>query len=54
LGKNKHARWAEMKGFDSVIEPPFDEVFRHDHELKGKWHSEWFRNNNPIILELGC
>lgn len=43
-----------MKGFDRVIEPPFDDVFRSEHELRGKWHSQWFRNNNPIILELGC
>lgn len=21
---------------------------------KGKWHSEIFKNNNPIVLELGC
>ena len=54
MGKNKQARWAELKGFDHVIEPPFDEVFRHDHHLKGKWHSDWFGNNNPIVLELGC
>ncbi len=43
-----------MKGFDRVIEPPFDEVFRKDHGLKGKWNSDWFHNDNPIILELGC
>ena len=43
-----------MKGFDLVIEPPFDEVFRKDHGLKGKWNSDWFHNDNPIILELGC
>jgi len=54
LGKNKQARWTELKGFDHVIEPPFDEVFRHDHQMKGKWHSDWFGNKNPIVLELGC
>lgn len=43
-----------MKGFDHVIEPSFEEVFRQHHSLRGKWHSEWFRNTNPIILELGC
>jgi tRNA (guanine-N7-)-methyltransferase len=43
-----------MKGFDHVIEPPFEEVFRQDHSLKGRWHSDWFRNSNPIVLELGC
>jgi tRNA (guanine-N7-)-methyltransferase len=54
LGKNKQARWAEMKGFDHVIEPSLDEVLTHDHRLKGNWHSDWFRNNSPIVLELGC
>jgi len=43
-----------MKGFDHVIEPPFEEVFRKDHSLKGRWNSDWFRNSNPIVLELGC
>jgi tRNA (guanine-N7-)-methyltransferase len=54
LGKNKLARWAEMKGYEHVIEPPFDDVFQKDHELKGKWNSEWFENSSPIVLELGC
>ena len=43
-----------MKRFDHVIEPSFDEVFRRAHNLRGKWHSEWFGNSNPITLELGC
>jgi tRNA (guanine-N7-)-methyltransferase len=43
-----------MKGFDHVIEPSFDDVFRNDFQLKGKWHSDWFGNTNPIVLELGC
>jgi tRNA (guanine-N7-)-methyltransferase len=54
LGKNKQARWAEMKGFDHVIEPSVDEVFNRDFRLKGRWHGEWFRNDRPIVLELGC
>jgi len=54
LGKNKLARWTELKGYEHVIEPPFTEVFQKDHELKGKWHSEWFENSSPIVLELGC
>ena len=43
-----------MKGFDHVIEPSIDEVFNHDFRLKGRWHGEWFRNDRPIVLELGC
>ena len=37
-----------------MIEPPFSEVFNKDHELKGHWHTEWFQNERPIVLELGC
>jgi len=54
LAKNKLARWKELKSFDHVIEPSFEESFRQNHPLKGKWHSDWFGNNNPIVLELGC
>ena len=26
----------------------------HNFKLKGKWNSDYFKNNNPIVLELGC
>ena len=22
--------------------------------MKGKWHKEFFKNDHPIVLELGC
>lgn len=25
-----------------------------DHELKGSWKQDFFKNENPIVLELGC
>jgi len=43
-----------MKRFNNVIEPPFEEVFQKDHQLKGRWHDSVFDNDHPIILELGC
>jgi tRNA (guanine-N7-)-methyltransferase len=54
VGKNKLARWAEMELFDNVIQPDTEEVKQIDHPVKGKWNSGLFKNNNPIILELGC
>ncbi len=54
MGKDKLARWTELKSFDHVIEPSFEEAFRQDYPLKGRWRSDWFGNDNPIILELGC
>ena len=43
-----------MKSFQNVIQPRFEDVFNKDFQLKGKWNIEYFKNNNPIILELGC
>jgi len=43
-----------MEEYSHVIQPRFEEVFRKDHELKGKWQKEFFGNNKPLILELGC
>ena len=54
MGKNKLSRWAELDSFNNVVQPPFEEVFRKDYHLKGKWNELFFRNNNPIALELGC
>jgi tRNA (guanine-N7-)-methyltransferase len=54
VGKNKLARWTEFGSFDNVIQPEIGEVAGKDHPLKGKWNKELFRNENPIVLELGC
>jgi len=43
-----------MKGFSNVLQPAFDEVCHKDFRLKGRWNRDFFGNNNPIILELGC
>lgn len=52
--KKKLEHFAEMKSFPNVVEPHIDEVFRKDYTLKGKWAKEFFGNDNPIVLELGC
>jgi tRNA (guanine-N7-)-methyltransferase len=54
VGKNKLARWAEMKSFNNVIEPPTGDAFGKDHPLKGNWNKTIFRNRHPIVAELGC
>jgi tRNA (guanine-N7-)-methyltransferase len=54
VGKNKLARWAEMKSFSNVIEPSTEEAYSTDHPLKGNWKKDIFKNDNPVILELGC
>jgi tRNA (guanine-N7-)-methyltransferase len=54
VGKNKLARWTELGSYDNVIQPLIGDVSKKDHPLKGKWKKEMFRNDNPVILELGC
>jgi len=54
VGKGKLSKFEEMKTFDNVFQPSFEQVFQKDFELKGQWASRYFRNKHPIILELGC
>ena len=54
MGKDKLRRFRENTDFDCFVQPEFDEVFHCDHPLKGRWRSDFFRNDNPIVLELGC
>jgi tRNA (guanine-N7-)-methyltransferase len=50
--KNKLKRFQENESFHNVIQPSREEVL-NGFSLKGQWHS-YFKNNNPIVLELGC
>ena len=42
-----------MNDFMHVIQP-MDNYLRNDISLKGKWNRDFFKNDNPIVLELGC
>lgn len=52
--KDKLRRFAENETFSHVIQPQFSEVFNADYSLKNKWSQCYWKNNNPIVLELGC
>ena len=54
MGKGKISKFEEMKTFNNVFEPSFDEVFGKDYKTKNNWAREHFKNDHPIILELGC
>ena len=42
-----------MKDYPNVKEPTLEEM-REGFHLKGKWKKEFFKNDHPIVLELGC
>ncbi|MBU2948659.1 tRNA (guanosine(46)-N7)-methyltransferase TrmB [Zobellia uliginosa] len=50
--KNKLKRFKENETFSNVIQPKRDAV-KEGFEKKGKW-KEFFGNDHPIVLELGC
>lgn len=52
--KNKLRRFKENEKFENVIQPSREELTDNLFELKGKWSQEFFKNDNPIVLELGC
>ena len=54
MGKGKLAKFAEMAENPLVVECPFWLLQKEGFPLKGKWHEEFFNNENPIVLELGC
>jgi len=52
--KNKLKRFKENETFTNVFQPTREEVVGDLFSLRGKWNSEFFKNDNPLVLELGC
>ncbi|XCF06218.1 tRNA (guanosine(46)-N7)-methyltransferase TrmB [Tamlana crocina] len=52
--KNKLRRFKENETFANVFQPTRDDLVNSNYNLKGNWQKEVFKNNNPIVLELGC
>ncbi len=54
MAKNKLKKFAENLGFNCLVQAGRNDLGADNHPLKGKWRSEFFKNNLPIVLELGC
>lgn len=54
MGKGKLAKFAEMETFNNVFQYPYSVIDTVPFTMKGDWRKEYFNNNNPIVLELGC
>ncbi|MBE6231951.1 MAG: tRNA (guanosine(46)-N7)-methyltransferase TrmB [Bacteroidales bacterium] len=54
MGKDKLRKFRENETFRCMIQPETSEVLNRDHALKGNWGRDFFGNDNPIVLELGC
>jgi tRNA (guanine-N7-)-methyltransferase len=54
VGHRKLRKFAEVATFSNVFQPEGNKIGdKIEFSYKGKWH-EYFRNSNPVILELGC
>ncbi len=54
MGKGKLAKFADMERYENVFQYPYSVVDNVPFDMKGHWREQFFHNDNPIILELGC
>lgn len=52
--KNKLKRFNENATFKNVVQPTRELLTAKGFELKGNWKKDFFKNEHPIVLELGC
>ena len=54
MSKGKLAKFADMAKYENVFQYPYSVVENVPFEMRGHWNEEYFHNDNPIVLELGC
>lgn len=54
VGKNKLQKFDDMAEYPHVFQFPFAALQEKGFDMKGHWGERFFKNNNPIVLELGC
>ena len=52
--KNKLKRFKENDTFKNVFQPSRQELVEGNYDLKGNWRQQFFNNDHPLVLELGC
>ena len=54
MGKNKLAKFDDMAGYPHVFQYPFGVLKEQGFPMQGHWNEQFFKNDHPIVLELGC
>ncbi|MCD8313914.1 MAG: tRNA (guanosine(46)-N7)-methyltransferase TrmB [Bacteroidales bacterium] len=54
MGKGKLYKFKENETFTCLVQTGVDELLHADHPMKGRWNADFFHNDSPIVLELGC
>jgi tRNA (guanine-N7-)-methyltransferase len=53
MARRKLEQFAQNAENPLFFQPYYHEIIA-GFPLKGKWHQDFFKNSNPIVLELGC
>lgn len=54
MSKGKLQKFAEMETFANVFQYPYSVIDNVPFTMRGHWRDDFFHNDNPIVLELGC
>ena len=54
MSKGKLAKFADMERYENVFQYPYSVADSVPFDMKGHWGEQFFGNDNPIVLELGC
>jgi len=54
MSKGKLAKFADMETYENVFQYPYSVAEQVSFDMRGRWREEYFHNDNPIVLELGC
>ena len=54
MSKNKLSKFADMETYPHVFQPAGSPTDPTPFPLCGRWGKDFFHNDNPIVLELGC
>ena len=52
--KNKLQKFEENRSFDNLFQYSYERIMEEGFPLKGRWNTDFFHNDHPIVLELGC
>ena len=52
--KNKLKRFRENETFSNVVQPTREEILSGEFPYKGNWQKDFFKNDKPLVLEMGC
>tara|TARA_B110000014_G_C20032245_1_gene536115 strand:- start:391 stop:1059 length:669 start_codon:yes stop_codon:yes gene_type:complete len=53
MSRTKLKKFNELQNMPHVIQPSREELLNDNFSIKGSWKYK-FKNENPIVLELGC